>query len=458
MKTKKYFITSLLAIAFLGSCKKGDDLYISPNSPLKVTPSVLLTSVEVNTILNTEGDLARVSSVLSGQMAGATGQYQTLQDYQLQTSDYNNHWVQLYSNTMEDAKIIVDTYQGKDPYYTGIAQIVMAMNLGIATDLWGDVPYSQAFQGQKGVFVAPLDPQQSVIASIQSLLDAGIANLGKESSANIDIPGGDDLYYGGNPTQWIKAAWTLKARYANRVSLRDPQSAANVLSYLAKGITDAGDNLSNPHPNAGNSQNQWGAYQAARAGNIVSSKYFVDQLKATNDPRLPFYLTPDANGVFTGADITEATINVDAAIIGPYFDVTASYPLVTSYEAKFLSAEAKLRLGQDASADLNDGIKGSVSYVTGGANDGSSLATYTAGTTNLQAIMTEKWKALFGQIEPYNDYRRTGFPAQPIRPQSVGAISTFVPKRLPYPDIESQTNPSVKYVPIGTPVWWATAN
>jgi hypothetical protein len=456
MKNKKYF--ALLALVLVSACKKGDVLYTSPNSPLNVTPQVLLTSLEVNTIQNTEGDLARVSSILCEQMAGATGQYQALQNYNLQTSDYNNHWVGLYANTMQNAKIMIDKYQTTDPYYAGIAQIIMAFNLGIATDLWGDVPYSKAFGGQSGVFVAPYDTQQQVIASIQSLLDQGIANLAKAATANVNIPGDDDLYYSGDGTKWTKAAWSLKARYANRVSLKDPQSAANVIAYLAKGITSASDNLENPHPGVSNAQNQWGAYQNQRAGNMVANKVFVDALKSKNDPRLSFYLSPDTHtpSVYSGADITQEIIDADASVIGTYFDVDKSYPLITSYEASFLAAEAKVRLGQDASADLNAGIKGSVIYVTKGANSGASLATYTAASATLTNVMTEKWKAMFGQIEAYSDVRRTGIPAMIIRPASAGAISTTIPKRLPTPDIESQSNPNAKYVALDVPVWWAT--
>jgi len=454
MKNKKYFL--LLALLLVAACKKGDVLYTSPNSPLNVTPQVLLTSLEVNTIQNTEGDLARVASILSEQMAGATGQYQTLQNYNLQVSDYNNHWVGLYAGTMQNAKIMIDKYSATNPYYTGIAQILMAVNLGIATDLWGDVPYSQAFGGQSGTFVAAYDSQQQVIASIQTLLDNGIANLAKPSSGNINIPGDDDLYYSGDPAKWTKAAWTLKARYANRVSIKDPQSATNVITFLAKGITSSADNLINPHPGVSNAQNQWGAYQNQRAGNMVANKLFVDALKAKSDPRLPYYFAVDANNAYTGADITQEVINPDASVIGTYFDVDQPYPLVTSYEASFLAAEAKVRLGQNASTDLNNGIKGSVAYVTKGANDGSSIATYTLATANLTNVMTEKWKAMFGQIESYNDTRRTGLPVLTIRPATAGAITAFIPQRLPTPQIESDTNPNAKYVALGIPVWWAT--
>jgi hypothetical protein len=465
MKNIKYLI-ALLALVSIGACKKGDSLYISPNQPLNVTPQVLLTAVEVNTIANTEGDLSRVSSILSEQMAGTNAQYQALQNYNLQTSDYNNHWVGLYSNTMENAKIIMDTYQAKDPYYAGIAQVLMAINLGVATDLWGDVPYSKAFGGASGTFVSPYDTQQSVIASIQGLLDAGIANMAKPTSANIDIPGGDDLYYSGDLSKWTKAAWTLKARYANRVSKKDPASAANVLTYLAKGITDPADNMENIHPASGNSQNQWGAFQNQRAGMFVANKLFMDALKAKSDPRLSYYFNPDTTGVYSGADITAAVVDPNASNIGTtvikgvttgtYFDVARNYPLITSYEASFLSAEAKVRLGQDASGDLNAGIKGSVAYVTQGANTGASIATYTPTTANLTNVMTEKWKAMFGQIEAYNDTRRTGIPALVVRLGSAGAVRSYVPVRLPTPDIEHLGNPNAVYYELNVPVWWAS--
>src|SRR5690606_15720564 len=120
-----------------------------------------------------------------------------------------------------------------------------------------------------------------------------------------------------------------------------------------------------------------------------------------------------------------------------------------------LEAEAKSRLGQDAAAALNDAIMASVNYVTEGVEDGSSIATYTAATATLENIMTEKWKAMFGQIEPYNDYRRTGFPDVPVRPGSAGAIRAYIPKRFPTPQQERQNNPNALVQELDVPVWWA---
>lgn len=415
----------------------------------------MLTSIEVNTIQNTEGDLARVGAVYSDQIAGISGQYTYVQNYDLKTLDFDNHWVGLYANTMMDCKLMIDENADKDPAYTGMAQILMAINLGIATDLWGDVPYSEAFQGKTGVFTAKYDAQADVIASIQSLLDQGIANLAKPD--NVDVPADDDLYYAGDAAKWTKAAWTLKARYANRVSLKDPNSATNVLAYLANGITDPADNMENPHPGASNAQNQWGAFEQQEFGYMKANKFFVDILQANSDPRLSYYFAQDEDGNYVGSDISEETGNPDASTIGTYFDVDNNFPLVTSFEAHFLAAEAKSRLGQDASADLNAGIRESITYVTKGANDGSSVAIYNTATATLTNIMTQKWIAMFGQIEAYNDVRRTGIPVLQVRPPSAGAQSIGIPKRLPTPQNEIDGNPAnAKFIPLTTPVWWAT--
>jgi hypothetical protein len=132
--------------------------------------------------------------------------------------------------------------------------------------------------------------------------------------------------------------------------------------------------------------------------------------------------------------------------------------LVTFHEAKFLEAEARSRLGQDASTALNEAIKASVAYVTRGTNDGAAQASYTAATATPTAIMTEKWKAMFGHIEAYNDIRRTGIPLLRPRPKSVGAILNYIPKRLPTPSREIDSNPNAIFISLDQPVWWAIAN
>lgn len=453
MKKFKYILPILL-LSGLIACEKGDKLYTDPEKPLEVSPATMLSALEVNTFQNVEGDFARIASMYAGQMAGATGQYQAFQNYDITEGDFNNLWVQLYSGTMQNTKIMINTYDGDNPYYGGIARVLLALNLGISTDLWGDVPYSEAFRGQEGNFTAAYDEQSILLDTIQALLDEAISNFQMPESDNVELPGTDDIIYMGSIGNWIKAAWTLKARYANRLSLKDPSgSATMVLAYLENGFSEAADIMEAKH--SSESLNQWGAFQNQREGYIVSNKFFVDQLKNNDDPRLPYYFSEIEGVGFEGADISVEQVNTSASTIGKYLDVERNFPIFAFFEAKFLEAEAKSRLGQDASAALNDAIMASVNYVTDGVDDGSSIATYTTATATLENIMTEKWKAMFGQIEPYNDYRRTGFPDVPVRPGSAGAIRAYIPKRFPTPQQERQNNPNALVLELDVPVWWA---
>ncbi len=462
MKKIRYILLPLVMLGVLAACEKGDNLYTDPENPLEVTPATQLVSLEVNTFQNVEGDFARIASMYAGQMAGATGQYQAFQNYDITEGDFNNLWVQLYSGTMKNARILIAENTAENPYYAGISNILLALNLGVATDLWGDVPYSEAFLAPEN-FTAAYDPQAEVLDTIQQLLDEGIALLSLPASENVDLPGADDLIFRevgpagdwvSRTDRWIKAAWTLKARYANRMSLKDPSgSATAVLGYLAEGMSEPADIMEAKHD--GESLNQWGAFQSQREGYIVANKFFVDMLAANNDPRLPYYFAEASGGGYAGADLTAEQIDPDVSTIGVFLDATRNFPILTFFEAKFLAAEAQSRLGQDASTALNEAIRASVQYASAGADNGASIAIYTAGTATLENIMTEKWKAMFGQIEPYNDFRRTGFPAVPVRPGSAGAIRGYIPARFPTPQQERQNNPNAQPIELNVPVWWA---
>jgi hypothetical protein len=450
---KNINIIALLVLIFISSCRKGDDLYIDPNSPSAPSAQGMLTSLQVNTFQNVEGELGRLSAILVQHTAGATAQYQGYQNYDIIEGDFNNQWAGLWSGTMMNAKLIIDGNSAENPYYAGIAKILLALNLGVATDLWGDVPYSEAFQATEGNFTGKYDTQEEVLQSIQTLLDEAIVELGKPADDNIILPASDDLIFKGDIALWKKAAWTLKARYANRLSNKDATGSANrVLVYLANGFAE-GENMEAPH--SSESLNQWGAFQNQRAGNMVVNQVFIDAMLANNDPRLSFFVNETEAGGYVGGKLTDEQIDPEASVIGKFFNVDQNFPIITYSEVKFLMAEAKTRLGQDASADLNEAIIASVKYVTKGANDGASIATYTQNTANSTAVLTEKWKSMFGQIEAYNDYRRTGIPVLTPRPGSAGAIRNYIPQRYPTPQQERQNNPNAPIVALDVPVWWA---
>lgn len=469
MKKSFIYIIALQIILLFTACNR-DDLYVDPSNPLKVTPATLLTALEVNTFMTYEGEFARTASIFTQQMAGCGGQYSEFQDYTVFENSFSNNWEALYT-TMYNAKLLETQYSEDRPYYLGLSKVIMAMNLGVATDLWGDVAYSDAFKAESGEFESKYDSQEQILNSIQQLLSDAITELSKPADENVFVPGTDDLIFKGDIKNWITASWILKARYANRLSLKNPAGSANeVLTFLANAKT-AGGSLAMEAPHYSAMLNQWADFQGQRGGYMVANKYFMDILKTADDPRLPYYfskyieidpVTKDTLvNEYRGADIQLESVSSKASIINmadgnAYFQGERSFPLIAESEFYFLSAEAKARLGQDASGDLNDAIKSSISDVTDGEDDGASMATYTTATATIENIMIEKWKAMFGQIEPYNDYRRTGYPNLTPRSESAGASMAFIPKSLTTPIAERLYNQYAVIHGADAPVWWAT--
>lgn len=456
----KKFISTIILLCVLSSCeKKLDEYAINPNDPENVTLPLLLGGAEVGTFANYTGDLARVTNLFTQHIAGTNFQYQDFARYDMNDQTFQNHWQTLYNGVMVNANTLINNAGTENPYYSGMGKVLMAMNIGLTTDLWGDVPYSDAFQGLAGNTKPTYDTQESIMASIQQLLDEAIVSFDQPATSNLFRPGTDDLIFNGDVAKWKRAAFILKARYYNRLSQIDPAgSATQALQALtAAGLSnDPAANMQAIFFDASTSTNQWAAFMSQR-GYIRMGKYFVDKMIATNDPRLPYFASPDEAGEFSGTDVSDQ-FNDKTSEPGPGIASNDSpLPLVTYEEAKFIEAEANLRLGNNAAAAAahNEAVQASVLRVTG-ANAPpafvASAASETAGSISLEKIISSKHTALFTTIEPYNDYRRTGFPA--LTP-NVNGVQAQIPLRLPSSVDERLYNPNATVVTdIYTPVWW----
>lgn len=457
MKKIIFILTALTAF----SCQNEINTFNkNPNNPTIVSPSLLLTQSEVATFNIHSGELSRIAALLTQQIAGNDGQYLTYASYTFSETDQDNNWTIIYQNAGQTASDNIEKYGSENPYYRGMSKVLIALNISKATDLWNDVPLSQAFQANNGITQPKYDTQQDVYAQLQQLLTDAIVDFAKPASANSKVPATDDLIYGGNVAAWTKAAYTLKARFALRLTNRDGavSAATKALSFLtAGGMTSNSDDMNAVFfANLSSNWNQWYAFSQARKSDIRMGKYFVDYLKSTNDPtlkdpRLPFFAGTDANNSFSGV-ATNATDN-NASAIGPAIN-GADKPLgmVTFAEAKFIEAEAKLIIG-DASVQqaFKDAVAASLqNYV--GSVDANFVNTVTS-TLTVENIIQQKYIALFSNPEVYNDWRRTGFPVLTPNPD---AAPNQIPQRLPSPSKERLYNLNATIVSNTTSkVWWA---
>lgn len=463
MKILKFIgIITIVVISF-SSCKKYlDDVSVNPNEPESVGPKFLLSNVEVATFANYTGNNARRSAILTQHLSGTGFQMQDVANYRILETDVINDWITTYTGALVNAQIIIDKYGAENPYYSGIAKVLKAMNLGLATDMWGDIPDKEALKGLELNLTPHFDNQEAVLNDIQSILSSAVTDLQKPISSNQLFPSADDFIYQGITDSWIRIAYVLKARYANRLSKRSPnQSATDALAYLTAaytaGFASNADDAQAKFGGSGSDNNQWYDFNNSRADYIKMGAFFIDTMKSTNDPRLPFFADPIDTTYYEGGSISDAVASTSSDI-GVYCDnASKSMPLATYVEAKFIEAECKFRLGDlaGAASAQNEAVKASLLAVTGVADSTyeANHASETSSTVSLNKIMMEKYVALFTQVETWTDWRRTGIPN--LTPNTTTGAVQGIPRILPSSIDERTNNPNATIVTnILSHVWW----
>lgn len=481
------------------SCKQDEflDVNTDPNNPLIVPPSVLMTSTLITTAFANGNEINRISSLLVQHQAGIANQPATYDVYSIR-GGLDNQWQgELYAGALENAQDLIRVAAANNsPAYAGIAKLLKAYNFAMVTDLWGNVPYSQALQGLE-LLQPRFDNQEDIYKGNASLNIQGLFDLVKEGLANLDetstlLPSAtDDPVYAGNLTKWKKMGNTMLLKLANTINRKDPALATTITNeVLAKGeasyISSNDDDFQVPFGGTVGNQNPIYSYNYVnRPDDQMLSQRLLDSMAVRNDPRLPLFFTttPDATtnttatvtsvGRFTGyqnGNIIAAPIRANRSRYGIYVRGNggeAPIRLLTNFQVLFIRAESALRL--NTAGDAQDLYRRAIraSMLKAGVTDAAVTAYLAAnpavnnltGTTEqkLNKILTQKWIAWVGNgYEAYNDYRRTGYPrlAQVLNP--AGDDNTR-PNRFPYP--ASETSGNSANAPSPDPlnsarVWW----
>ncbi|MDF7813488.1 SusD/RagB family nutrient-binding outer membrane lipoprotein [Hymenobacter sp. YC55] len=497
----RYIVAGVLVFA-AASCDKdkffGDNL--SPNNPATVPPGVLLASIEANTAFTFGNTIGRVTESFVQHYAGAEGIQAPAYDRYSIRGEFDNEWqFNLYAGSLADAQNIIDNTATTGPVFTGIAKLLKAYNFGLVTDLWGDVPYSQALKIT--AFDKPrFDKQEDIYKGNSSLEIQSLFDLVREGLADLEQPPGlivptasDDPIYGGNVTKWKKFGNTLLLKFALQISKKEPALAASVIKeVLDKGaglyISDNADDFQLAFGTTVGNTNPFYSYNITnRPNDQIASQRFIDSLNLRKDPRLPrFYTNSPANalatttdfGTFTGfnngGNGTPAAVanrsRYNTYILGASGE--APVRMLTNFQTKFILAEAALVLGTagDPQALFTQGITASMTKAGVATTD---IAAYLSNPANARwvtlpgtdvqkrqnRILTQKWISLLGNgYESWNDYRRTGFPRlAPV--ENPSSDSPVIPRRFFYTLTEASSNATQIPSPqpnITADVWWAS--
>ncbi len=468
--TRTYQYSLLLfgaGLLTLASCKK-NYFDLNENSNQVTTPSLpsLLSTVTHKTGIN-NFNVGSITSTHVQYLANpaASGAADTYQEV-----DYTGTWDALYYTLADltDLKNLAIA-QGSTEYL-GVANTLLSYHLSLVSDLWGNAPFSKAFD--RNSFTPGYDTAEELYKTGNTLLDSAIVQLGNAASP-IKLAVTNDLIHKGVRLNWLKTAHALKARMLIKVSKTNGYNPTAVLSALDKAYSSNNDD-------AGMAsfilRNPWA--QAARNNTSLTlggwlSEQLVDHLNGKTygvfDPRIRKITDPTVTGTFIGTvngagnrppgNNTVRDENY-ISITSPWTADIAPILIVTYAETKFIEAEAALTVNPARSyAAYLAGINANMDklQVPAGAERTDYLAAASVGAANLTRalIFKEKYVATYLNPEAWNDARRFDYAYKDFTLPQNAVLTTFI-RRLNYPTSERSENGS--NVPAATALserlWW----
>ena len=477
---KKYSIIPcflLLIVVIAGGCKKYLDINTNPNAtdnpPL---PGLLanVTSLTGNNSFNISDWVSYYTQYLASPSEGSsTDTYQQIDPVDTYGGIYN---------------VLTDLYDMRKfanekgwKAYEGVADILTACNLSMASNVWGDLPYSEAFIGVENL-TPKFDGQQALYDTCLNLLDRGIATM-QSVTKDDQFDGSSDFIHGGSARAWVKTGFALKARLLQLVSKTAQYNATAVLAAVDSAYTSNNDDA---QVTKFVFNNPWNAVAVSNANLILDgwlSSYFVNATNGVTygvfDPRLPQITNATDSGKYDGifypAGAYRGTPNgagyqgtANTKHVQDYLDVDKWYSspksplqIITNAEIRFTEAEAAFRAGDMGRAygAYLAGITASMQKLDVPADSITKYITnpiVAVGQNNLtlSLIMKEKYVACFLLPVTWDDMRRFDYAYKNFALPANADLDTFI-RRGDYPS--SATSRNGKNVPAWERtdhLWW----
>ncbi len=473
------YTLAILALLFSTSCTKDfEDINTNPNAPSSVQPSLLLRQV-----IYDFGENMSYEGFVAGDLLS---QHRTALDFNLfDRHDLKspqlggNPWPVFYTN-LRDNEIILKQSRTVETFaiYEGPALIMKAYMAAGLTDLFGDVPYFEAFNGAEGTVTPTYDLQEDIYLNDNGILDnldKGIAAI--ENYTDV-LPLEGDILFNGDLEAWIRFANSLKIKHLIRISNQvdvsaELQTIFDDGNYITTNSQNAIFNFTNSDPNSF----RLAQLRIGDFNNFVLSETMEDILVDLNDTRISTFFRPfsnsdsgEFNGLLNGIDASQTSIVLsDYSLAGTAFredTSTLDANFITAWEVRFALAEAAAKniITADAQQLYETGVTLAFEYWNTELPSDylSGPAAYSAiGTDPIGQILTQKWIAnIINGYEGWIEYRRTGFPE--LQTISASLNSNLIPVRMPYPAEEAALNfenysvaaSTTNDNSINVPVWW----
>jgi hypothetical protein len=450
----------ILIVVLQTGCKKFSEFQTDPNKSTVATPDLLLNSIEQTAFQSSDVAVAFASRQLVFTDAVSLQQY-----YGWTRGSYN-----AYNNLRQVIKMEQAANSQNKPEYIPVAKFYKAWYFLQLTQMFGDIPYTDALKGEENINKPTYDKQEDIYLNI--LNDLKLANS-LISTTTPNIAG--DIVYNGNMQTWKKAINSLSLRVLMSLSLKENDAKIEVKKRFAE-IATAPSTYPIMASNADNAQLKFydllnNRYPYFNSNDMQTTYYmeetFVDLLKTLKDTRLfafadkapKFSSLPATDFSAYGGAKGSAPVNENNArsVAGELSKVNPRYynnpvnepSIALGYaEVQFILGEGVLRgwISGDAKDYYEKGVQASMLFY--GINQ-TAITSYlaqpavqlAAGTTGISNIITQKYIASFlnSGWQPFYEQRRTGFPVFDV--SGAGVLNNKkIPKRWMYPETELRLN------------------
>jgi len=480
---RAFFFCSLLIST---SCMDSwTEMNINPNQPSVVPATTIFGSGMTVMAGQLFGERIGIyyAGTWSGQLAAIGAG-----DYEFRVDINNGQWDNLYRAMAYFADARRNAFREGNTNLAAVSLIMQAYTAHQVSDMWGDIPYSEAFRLQDDDILNPrFDTHKEVYTHILNELEEAQGLLNASGPAI----GEGDFLYRGDIMKWRKFANSIRLRIAMRMSLVEPAAAAQVLGQIF------GNPSAYPifETNADNAYLWWPGIATnnlepwrARLG-VPTNKQdqyrtnhdLIQPMSDLNDPRLPVYADLNLNGFFNGYRMGIGQTgfplnnNQNVSHIGNRFgyDDRGFSPFMHAAQVWFIRAEALERgliSGGSAREAYEQGIR--VSMQENGISTEAANAyllepevAWGAGTnSNLEKIRMQNWLSLYKQsVEAWAEVRRTDVPKLVNVTNDYAMSHNRPPFKMAYPANEIAFNenfPIDRVVEVdifyGKQLWWDT--
>lgn len=484
-KLTRVFILTLFTVLF-SSCDKGFlGINTNPNAFDNVIPKNMLTSAQLSTASHDESFLVAVVKQHTTWNQGAATAGGTRYHHNWRTGFFNT----VYNEQVAKSEVILSALSDSPEDINGrsIVRILRAYQYHRLTDLYGDVPYTEAVQGGEGNYTPEYDTQEFIYDDMLNELNEAAQAL----DPNQPSFGTGDLFYSGDVLKWKKFAYSLMLRLGMRLTKVAPQKAETwVKRAIEGGVIENNEDIAHIMYSQGSQ-----IERNPRADAMLTSHYntpqdpfnflggkiaktYIDHMKATNDPRLEVVAVvweeqDDGSYDWNNDPDLQKGMTQDWVTFPPDFGTYSEphpetllrydSPMIffTAEEANLLLAEAAVRgwyAGESAESAYNRAVRAGMNRWSL-YGDGYSENVITDARINeylaenpflvnetfenrIEQISTQKWASLYqtDEYEQFSNWRRTGYPE--LEPTQVPGNQTggTIPRRMVVPLEEERLN------------------